>query len=340
VAKQRYTDEEKQKNLTAKLKAKGGTYRSYMSLLGESLANRIDLLAQLLNEAHYPTTGRYKESLLADLIAGFVPGRYSVGTGFVLFPVEGYEVDGSGDDAEAILLVKEHIPSRQMDIIVYDSCSYPVIYRDRDVVVVRPESVRCVIEVKGSLDHVETDDIVDKCIDFADKWRACVECYRSCGVKLRHMPTLLAMCWLAKSDGEGRPLTDGARLRERIVTRYRESGVPDRIDWAFPLLSAVAIYRQHIVAADHDLADGAIDNVDIGYETLPGVCRVVGHDKDRTVAFLLERIQLSLETRLATKAFSAPMADEGEAEIREDDKIGFTSLAHVPVARLQTPKEE
>ncbi len=82
MGKQKYSDEEKRKNLTAYLNAKGGTYRSFMSMLGESLANQIDLLAQLLDEAHHPTTGRYKETLLADLIAEFVPGRYSVGTGF------------------------------------------------------------------------------------------------------------------------------------------------------------------------------------------------------------------------------------------------------------------
>jgi hypothetical protein len=340
VGRQKYTDEEKRKNLTAYLNSRGGTYRSFMSLLGESLANRIDLLAQLLGEVHHPTTGRYKETLLADLIAEFVPGRYSVGTGFVLFPVESYEVEGFGDEAEGVLAIEKHDPSRQMDIIVYDSHNYPVIYRDGDVVVLRPEAVRCLIEVKGQLNHEETEDIVAKFVDFGVKWRACVDCYAACGVKLIHKPTLLAMGWAVPADKDGRPTTDGARLRERIVTKYRESRVPDRIDWGFPLLSAVAIYKQHIVAAHRYLVDDKLENVGIGYETLPGVCRVAGREMDRTVAFLLERIQLSLETRLATKAFSAPMPQEGEAEIRGDDKIGFTSLAQVPYARLQTPKDE
>lgn len=338
MGKQKYTADEKRQNLTTYLNAKGGTYRSYMSLLGESLANRIDLLAQLLNEAHYPTTGRYKESLLADLIAGFVPGRYSVGTGFVLFPIESYNVEGFGDEAEAVLSVEKHVPSRQMDILVYDSHSYPVIYRDGDVVVVRPEAVRCLIEVKGHLDHTQTDDIVDKFVDFSQKWRACVDCYRACGVTMTHKPTLLAMCWAVKPDGEGRPLTDGARLRERIVARYAEAGVPERIDWAFPLLSAVGIYKQHVVAVERHPADEK--SLDIGYETLPGVCRVGGRVMDRTVAFLLERVQLSLETRLATKAFSAPTPEDWEVEVAGDDKVGFSRLATVPFERLHAPKDE
>lgn len=327
----KYTDAEKQENLTAYLNAKGGTYHSYMSLLGESLANRIDLLSQLLNEAHYPTTGRYKESLLSELIAKFVPGRYSVGTGFVLFPVESYNVEGHGDEAEAILSIDKHVPSRQMDIIIYDSHSYPTIYRDGDVVVVRPEAVRCLIEVKGHLSHVESDDIVDKFVDFASKWRDCVKCYAASGIELKHKPTLLAMCWAVRPDPDGRPLTDGLRLRERIVTKYKEANFHTSFDRTLPLLSAVGIYRQHIVATARRLAENG--QMDIGYETLPGLCRVEGRNLDRTVTFLLERVQLSLESPLATKAFSAPTPEAWESELvkLEDEKLGFKELVRIPL---------
>lgn len=338
MGRQKHTAEEKRQNLTAYLNAKGGTYRSYMSLLGESFATRIDLLAQLLNEAHHPTTGRYKESLLADLIAGFVPGRYSVGTGFVLFPVESYQVEGFGDEAEGVLSIENHVPSRQMDIIVYDSHSYPVIFRDGDVVVVRPEAVRCLIEVKGQLTHEETDDLVGKFADFARKWQECVACYRACQVTLAHKPTLLGMCWAVKPDGEGRPVTDGARLRDRVVAAYQKEGVLDRIDRDFPLLSAVGIYKKHVVAVERHLAD--MEGVEIGYETLPGTCETAGRAMDRTVAFLLERVHLSLETRLANKAFSAPMPDDREVALSKDDKLGFSPLVKVPFEKLQAPKGE
>lgn len=203
MARRRHSQEEKRQNLTAYLNARGGTYRSYisyMALLGESFANRIDLLEQLLNEAHFPTTGRYKESLLADLIADFASGRYSVRTGFVLFPIKSCRVEGHGDEAEGVLATEQHVPSKQMDIIVYDSHSYPVIFRDGNVVIVRPEAVRCLIEIKGQIDHGETDDMVDKFVDFALKWRACVECYGACGVSLTHRPTLLGMAWAIKPD--------------------------------------------------------------------------------------------------------------------------------------------
>lgn len=335
----RYSGEEKRRTLTEYLNARGGTYRSYMSLLGETFAGRIDLLEQLLNEAHHPTTGRYKESLLSELVASFLPGRYSVGTGFVLFPVESYNTEGFGDEAESILAIDKHVPSKQFDIIVYDSHSYPVIYRDGDVVVLRPEAVRSVIEVKGRLDHDQTDDIVGKFVDFAAKWRACVRCYDACGVTLKQKPTLLAMGFAVRPDSEGRPLTDGARVRERIVQRYKEAGVLDAIDSSFPLISAVGIYRQHIVAADRQLA--STKNVRLGYETLPGTCRIDGRgDLDRTVAFLLERVHLSLETRLATKAFSAPASEEWAMEISGDDKLGFTELVEIPVEKLQRPRAD
>ena len=100
----------------------------------------------------------------------------------------------------------------------------------------------------------------------------------------------------------------------------------------------VGIDKQHVVAVERHPADEK--SVDIGYETLPGRRRVGGREMDRTVAFLLERVQLSLETRLATKAFSAPTPEDWEVEIAEDDKFGFSRLATVPFERLRAPKDE
>jgi hypothetical protein len=218
-----YAENERAENLASYFDARGGTYHSYVTMLGESFATRINLLSHLLNDAHHLTTGRYKESILANLIADFIPGRYSVGTGFVLFPVEGYSVEGDGDDAEAILEITKHVPSRQLDILIYESHTYPVLFRDHDLVVVRPEAVRCVIEVKGFLDHQETDDFVALFVDFGTKWVKCRRCYDAIGAKLPANPTLLAMAWAVKPDRRGRPSTDGMRLRERIVAGYKEA---------------------------------------------------------------------------------------------------------------------
>ena len=52
--------------------------------------------------------------------------------------------------------------SSQLDIIVYDDTDYAPIFREKDVVVVRPESVRAVIEVKGFLKSDDVSAIVQK----------------------------------------------------------------------------------------------------------------------------------------------------------------------------------
>lgn len=339
MSKRKYSDDEKQRNLHASLNAKGGTYHSYMSLLGESFAHRIDLLAQILGGVHHLTTGRYKELLLADLIADFLPGRYSVGTGFVLFPEEAYNFEDDGEEEVAILDIRKHAPSRQIDIIVYDDHSYPVVFRDADVVVVRPEAVRCVIEVKGVLDHEETDDMVQKFIDFGTKWRKCVECYRACGVELKHKPVMLGMGWRL-GEAAGVELTDGARLRDRIVKNYKETPGLD-IDGHLPLVSAVGIYGRHLVASTRGLGG---EGVVLGYETLPGRVRVgqpaENRTADRTVAFLLERVHLSLETRLATQAFSAPAPEDWHVEVDADPLLGATDLTSMTLEKFNPKPAE
>jgi len=339
MAKRKYSEDETLRNLTAGLNAKGGTYHSYMSMLGESFTHRVDLLSQILGGAHHLTTGRFRESLLANMIAEFLPSRYSVGTGFVLFPEEAYNVEGHDEESEAILDIRKHVPSRQIDILVYDDHSFPVVFRDGDVVVVRPEAVRCVIEVKGAVDQSETDDMVGKFIDFGRKWRNCIDCYRACGIELAHTPRLLGMCWRV-ADVNGVPQTDGKRLRERIVKNYKDAPDLD-IDGLFPLLSAVCIWRKHIVASARHLGG---EGVVLGYETLPGQVRFGQPQElrtaDRTVAFLLEWIHLSLDARLAVKAFSAPAPEDRQVEIAGDPMLGFTEVVSMSLDKLHPPPPE
>jgi hypothetical protein len=122
----------------------------YAALFGESLSSKVDLLGRLIGDAHYPSLGRYKERLLADAIRGFLPRAVEVGTGFVLFPHADPNPPG-GPDFHDPLNQSAYSISRQCDILVYDSTRYPVVFRDGDFVVIRPEAVRAVIEVKGSL---------------------------------------------------------------------------------------------------------------------------------------------------------------------------------------------
>ena len=70
-----------------------------------------------------------------------------VGTGFVMFPHEDPNPPG-GPDLYDPLNQSAYSVSRQCDILIYDVARFPPVFRDGEFVVVRPEAVRAVIEVR------------------------------------------------------------------------------------------------------------------------------------------------------------------------------------------------
>jgi len=174
----------------------------FAALLGDSLTSRVGLLERLLRGAHYPSLGRYKENLLADTIRAFVPKNVEVGTGFVLFPFEESEptipthlFDPRNQSG--------YVVSRQCDLIVYDAARYPTIFRDGEFVVVRPEAVHAIIEVKGTLTGRALTDTLESFHDFADKWVQSHTFYKE---HLHHelsKPGLYLMAWDVKRNKLG-----------------------------------------------------------------------------------------------------------------------------------------
>lgn len=77
--------------------------------------------------SHTGSVGTYREGLLQTLLRKSLPERYHVATGFI------------------------HGCSRQLDVVIYDRIDYAPLFREGDLVVVPPESVRAVIEVKTDL---------------------------------------------------------------------------------------------------------------------------------------------------------------------------------------------
>ncbi len=76
---------------------------------------------------HYGEDGRYKESILIDLLRQKLPQSISIGTGFVM----------SANDE----------PSTQIDIIIYSDI-YPLYFKQGDFVIVNKASVLGILEVK------------------------------------------------------------------------------------------------------------------------------------------------------------------------------------------------
>jgi len=114
--------------------------KEYFTDLSTELRAVQNRVRQLIGDAHWPSDGAWKESALRAVIRGYLPVSVSVGTGFILTP------DG---------------PSSQIDIIIYDD-SAPVLFRDGDFVVITPDSVRAVIEVKTALSRSALGPALEK----------------------------------------------------------------------------------------------------------------------------------------------------------------------------------
>lgn len=95
---------------------------------------------------HWGEDGRYKEAVLKSVIQRFLPAKYVIATGFVV-----RQTDVRG----------EHVSSNQIDLIIYDT-SFPVLFKESDFVIVTPDAVRAIIEVKANLRNQGLSPIIHK----------------------------------------------------------------------------------------------------------------------------------------------------------------------------------
>jgi hypothetical protein len=299
----------------------------FSALLGESLTSRVELLERLLRGAHYPSLGQYKERLLADTIRGFLPTSVQVGTGFVLFP--------HADDAALMkseffdpLNQSAYSISRQCDVLVYDVSQIPPIFRDGDFVVIRPEAVRAVIEVKGSLSTGQLDEALMSFHDFGVKWRATQLFYRERSQLHTPKPGLYIMAWQIKRDRRGRAVTTPTRLRQRIVEFYRSHLSQDDLA-GYPYLSRLFVHNECDIAELHELTQSA--NHSFGWRTFDGKFTRIGsdgqpfRDKDRTIAALLAALHWHTGSRHFNRFFSYTDEVIGR-EVIPYEHSGYTPL--------------
>jgi hypothetical protein len=294
----KYPDGEKASNRERYELSRGGSLTSYAGLIGDQFSSQVNLLAQVIRDAHEYSLGRYKERLLAKLIAQSIPSRYAVGTGFVLFPTDKV-FDGPAPKDFDAMNRGDHEVSRQCDIIIYDAQTYPVIFKDDDFVVVAAEATRAVIEVKGSLDTGEIDKAIEHFIDFGSKWHKCDTFYRNHFDPPLHEPSLFVLAWQVGVAPDGTPKIDRTRLRERIADKYTHEVKPSTALEAFPYLNAAFIYNDCEV---HSTINFDGDQMILGFWSKGGKLHVFdGNQKskvvgDATIANLLAGVHASLNT--------------------------------------------
>ncbi len=118
----------------SELVEQGKRRRFFTSIIDELIekSKRVELLIN-----HGGVIGSYRENLLINLFQRYLPSKFSISSGFI----EGC--------------------NRQIDIIIFDSHNYIPLFKENNIVVVKIESVRAVIEVKSTLNSKELDQSLE-----------------------------------------------------------------------------------------------------------------------------------------------------------------------------------
>lgn len=101
---------------------------AYFHSMTQELSALKDRVSNLIDERHQGEIGSWRESIVRSMLRRHLPPNIGVGQGFIL---------------------TEYGPTSQIDVIVYD-LKYPRLFQDDDLVIVTPDAVRAIVEVKSS----------------------------------------------------------------------------------------------------------------------------------------------------------------------------------------------
>lgn len=107
------------------------TIEFHKSTTKELLAIK-DRVRNLIN--HWGEDGRYQEAVIKTMIQRFLPEKFRIGSGFIV-----RQTNERGD----------HEPSKQIDLIIYDTAC-PILFKENDFVILTADSVLGIIEVKAN----------------------------------------------------------------------------------------------------------------------------------------------------------------------------------------------
>src|SRR5688572_18331257 len=112
----------------------------YFNLIATEFAAQSRQIKQFV-KSHGPSIGTVHEILIRSFLKKYLPRWVSAGHGFVISP--------------------EGTLSKQCDILIYNSTYYSPLYQIEDFLVLPPESVIAVIEVKTVLTKKMLNDAIE-----------------------------------------------------------------------------------------------------------------------------------------------------------------------------------
>jgi len=102
----------------------------YFKLLSDELLLRLNKIRKFVTK-HNPTIGSLTESVIREFLSKHLPKSVSVNSGFII------------DENLNV--------SPQCDILIWDSLNYAPIYQNEEIVIIPVSSVKCLIEVKTTI---------------------------------------------------------------------------------------------------------------------------------------------------------------------------------------------
>lgn len=112
----------------------------YFKSISEELSSLKLRIRNLMTDPHWVTDGEWKESVLRNMLRRYLPETIKVGRGFIY---------------------SQGTCSSQIDVLLYDT-SYPILFKDGDLVFITPDAVRGIIEVKSNVNYQTLSAAFDK----------------------------------------------------------------------------------------------------------------------------------------------------------------------------------
>lgn len=126
-------------------------FSAYHQSIAQELRATQDRIRHLIADTHWLTDGEHKEILLRKILRSHIPETVRVGTGFICY--------------------SERHSSTQLDILI-TAKDKPTLFKEGDLTIVTPDTVRAIIEVKTELKSFKKiKAVLKKLADEAEKTR-------------------------------------------------------------------------------------------------------------------------------------------------------------------------
>jgi hypothetical protein len=243
------------------------TLNDFQTQLAESFHSKINLLEKIIGDKHWLTTGGFKEKVLISFLNDNLPKKLKAKSGFVVFPTKRrFNTEMPPEDYDS-LNRSSYIMSKQIDILVYDVFESSPVFEDDNIVLLSPESVKAVIEVKGTLNGKHLTDSIGLLMDYRNKW---IE-YKAfskehhIAVELK-VPALLVYAWEFKRSTNGSRQLTGVTIRKKLSNILKENSTFENYRDT-PFISSVFIYKECETTLT---VGGDLEELRVGYFTTRG----------------------------------------------------------------------